>query len=203
MSNTFESVKLILESAGLSYDTDITDADTVEDVMKKVANSFIEQKRSQVQQMKSQLKVDFESFKETAKRESKNNSFAVLSLLRLIVKAGPHSGKEYSIKLKTVNFKIFLAHLMIFQRKSDIFVGRSTGAKFTRWGISLSNDSNVAITHGKFEVVDGKLCFTDCGSTTGTMINGNPINENDAQAVKVGDEIQLGDTSILVITEIQ
>eukprot|EP01029_Cantina_marsupialis_P002887 TRINITY_DN1276_c0_g1_i2.p1 TRINITY_DN1276_c0_g1~~TRINITY_DN1276_c0_g1_i2.p1 ORF type:complete len:216 (-),score=29.81 TRINITY_DN1276_c0_g1_i2:646-1215(-) len=189
MSNTFESVKLILESAGLSYDTDITDADTVEDVMKKVANSFIEQKRSQVQQMKSQLKVDFESFKETAKRESKNNSFAVLSLLRLIVKAGPHSGKEYSIKLKT--------------RKSDIFVGRSTGAKFTRWGISLSNDSNVAITHGKFEVVDGKLCFTDCGSTTGTMINGNPINENDAQAVKVGDEIQLGDTSILVITEIQ
>ena len=71
-------------------------------------------------------------------------------------------------------------------------VGRSTGKKFKNKGLSLSKDGEVSTTHGKFEVLDGNVYFTDLGSTNGTFVNEKPLNVGEPFPVCPGDRIHIG-----------
>lgn len=78
-------------------------------------------------------------------------------------------------------------------------VGRSRGKKVLKHGISLPKDPEVSTTHGKFLAKgNGKLYFTDDGSTNGSMVNGQLIQSHVEIPLESGMEIQVGGTIMLV-----
>lgn len=52
------------------------------------------------------------------------------------------------------------------------YVHATLWQQFKLGGVSLRKDSEVSISHGKFENTGGKVTFTDVGSTNGTDIEG-------------------------------
>lgn len=60
------------------------------------------------------------------------------------------------------------------------------------------DDSSVALCHAVIELRDGKATLTDLGQTGGTSRNGDRITK---ARLKSHDQIQLGNTSLLVILE--
>jgi FHA domain len=79
------------------------------------------------------------------------------------------------------------------------WVGRSSGKKFKERGISLSKDGEVSTTHGKFEVKQGKLYYTDAGSTNGSKVRGEDLPPETPFLLETGTELVLGQ-SIFKIT---
>jgi signal transduction histidine kinase len=60
------------------------------------------------------------------------------------------------------------------------------------------DDPNVSRRHARLALVDNQLVLTDLGSANGTFVNGAPVVE--PTVLKVGDRVQLGETTILVLT---
>ena len=86
-------------------------------------------------------------------------------------------------------------------------VGRSRSKKVLKYGISLPKDPEVSTTHGRFLVKGGgansssstaTVYFTDDGSTNGSMVNGQHIQNHVDIPLESGMEIQVGGTIMLV-----
>ncbi len=74
----------------------------------------------------------------------------------------------------------------------EIVIGRSTGV-----AIRLSDDG-VSRKHARLVVDQGNVRLDDLGSANGTLVNGTRVVDN--IALKDGDQIQIGSTTILKFT---
>lgn len=105
----------------------------------------------------------------------------------------------------TINVQIIGGHYagntytLVPKVRHPCWVGRSQGKKFKERGISLSKDLEISTTHGKFELVGGKLHYTDTGSTNGSKVGSEELNPDTPFPLENGTELILGQ-SILKIT---
>lgn len=60
------------------------------------------------------------------------------------------------------------------------------------------DSANVSRLHGKFLRQDGHSSFYDLGSSNGSIINGEKVTVNQANVLKAGDIIRLGDFVLLL-----
>lgn len=95
------------------------------------------------------------SKKGTAQKRTGSRSALSTLIVKVQVMSGPHIGQEFQLKPKA---------------RSYCWVGRSTGQKFTKNGISLCEDQEVSTAHGKILVKAGKLYYSDHGSTNGSFL---------------------------------
>ncbi|GMH91860.1 hypothetical protein TrVE_jg14415 [Triparma verrucosa] len=73
------------------------------------------------------------------------------------------------------------------------YVGRSTGKKFRESGLSLHKDLEVSTTHGHFKASkDGSIYFVDTGSTNGTFVGEEQLEEGSPLLIKDGARIRCG-----------
>ena len=77
-------------------------------------------------------------------------------------------------------------------KRGALMVGRSSGKKFKKSGLSLAKDDTASTTHGKVHIHRGVLSFTDLDSTNGTYINGEKIEPREPTEIKHGDTIRIG-----------
>jgi hypothetical protein len=110
---------------------------------------------------------------------SKPKEATLTGTIHIELVAGPHGGAVYDLKPRP---------------RSACWVGRSTGKKFKDRGISLPRDLEVSTTHGKFEMHQGKLCFTDDASTNGSKLGEAEIPANSPLELVNGMEIITGQT---------
>jgi len=75
--------------------------------------------------------------------------------------SGPHSGITYTLTVGS----------------TACFVGRSSGKKFREKGISLPKDNEVSTTHAKIELQRDAVVLVDVGSTNGTTLDGEAVEE--------------------------
>lgn len=106
------------------------------------------------------------------------------TIIHVEIIAGQYTGETYTLKPKA---------------RHPCWVGRSQGRKFKERGISLSKDLEISTTHGKFEVITGKLYYTDTGSTNGSKIGETELEPDIPLGLENGTEIILGQ-SVLRIT---
>lgn len=99
------------------------------------------------------------------------------------VTTGPHAGMTVTVQPKP---------------NSACLVGRSAGKKFREKGVSLSKDSEVSTTHGKFEIISGKAYFTDVGSTNGTVCKDRALATNEAFLLEEPVELILGGSTLRI-----
>lgn len=103
--------------------------------------------------------------------------------------SGPHVGEAFLLKPRI---------------RQTCLIGRSAGKKFRERGISLKKDPEVSTSHGKFEMkADGKLYYTDTGSTNGTFVEGIDLDVNTSLELKNGMEIMFGGASRARITIVE
>jgi len=77
--------------------------------------------------------------------------------------------------------------------QANTMLGRDEAADF------MINDDEVSARHAMIRV-DGPVCMlTELGSSNGTLVNGRPVREGVGQRLRHLDEIQLGETRILVL----
>lgn len=99
------------------------------------------------------------------------------------VTTGPHAGMTVTVQPKP---------------NTACLVGRSAGKKFREKGVSLSKDSEVSTTHGKFEIISGKAYFTDVGSTNGTVCKDRALATNEAFLLEEPVELILGGSTLRI-----
>ena len=110
-----------------------------------------------------------------------------------------------AISPTTVHIEIIGGHYngtsynLMPKARHPCWVGRSQGRKFKDRGISLSKDIEISTTHGKFEVIAGKLHYTDTGSTNGSKVGETELEPDTPLPLENGTELILGQ-SILRIT---
>jgi pSer/pThr/pTyr-binding forkhead associated (FHA) protein len=78
-----------------------------------------------------------------------------------------------------------------FDLNGELTIGRAGGC-----GITLSADTFVSQVHARVFDRDGDAYVEDLGSTNGTSVNGNPIEE--PTRLKRGDQVHIGETVLEV-----
>ena len=101
---------------------------------------------------------------------------------------GPHKGSTFTIK----------PHAKRLVPK----VGRSTGKQFIKNGISLPEDGEVSTVHGRFDVKNGHLQFTDIGSTNGTMLEGEALEPGEGVALQPGSVLVDGQCHLHIASDV-
>lgn len=100
----------------------------------------------------------------------------------LTVESGPHEGEVFRL-----------------QPFAGICpIGRSTGKRYRERGVSLPNDPETSTSHAKVRVMQGKIMYTDVGSTNGTFINGESVEQNESYELSNGMELGIGACRIRV-----
>lgn len=128
------------------------------------------------------------STKKTKSNSTKTNTSTRPSTIQIEIIAGPHqSDKKYMLKP---------------QQRKPCWIGRSTSKKFRERGISLNKDNEVSTTHGKFHIypsgVDGKLVYTDTGSTNGTVYGDQELEDNVPLELVDGMVLVFGGSHLLI-----
>jgi len=98
--------------------------------------------------------------------------------LEITVKGGAYDGFMYHIKPRA---------------RAPCFLGRSTSKKFRDKGISMPKDGEISTTHGKFDVKDDGVYYSDLGSTNGTLYENNDLEANKPLKLRDGLIIQVGE----------
>lgn len=95
----------------------------------------------------------------------------------LVVVRGPHRGRTVSV-----------------ENRSEVFVGRSSSAE-----LCLRQDKKVSQLHAKLLSVGGhRFVIADLGSTNGTFVNGERIEQTPLQS---GDRVRIGHSLIVYRTD--
>jgi predicted component of type VI protein secretion system len=102
--------------------------------------------------------------------------------LQAVVQAGDHIGRTFELRLT--------------RKGAPCWIGRSQGKKFRHNGISLPKDLEVSTTHGKIELRDGIVQFTDTGSTNGSKVDGKDVEADDAISLTTGTLLTVGQTQM-------
>jgi hypothetical protein len=119
-----------------------------------------------------------------AQKGSSKSKTTAAHVIRVEIVAGMYEGKVFDLQPKA---------------RTPCMVGRSQGKKFKDKGISLAKDLEVSTTHGKFEIINGNLYFTDTGSTNGTKVEGEELEPDTPYPLTNNLEILCGQ-SLLKIT---
>ena len=125
---------------------------------------------------------------EATQKQTKNKK---PTTIQIEIISGPHhnanSNNHYSLKPTY---------------KKPCWIGRSTSKKFREKGISLNKDDEVSTTHGKFHIYpsgsNGKLVYTDTGSTNGTVYNDVEIEDNVPLELVDGMVLVVGNSHLLI-----
>jgi hypothetical protein len=112
-------------------------------------------------------------------KSSKSKTAATAHTIRVEIVGGMYEGKVFDLQPKP---------------RGPCMVGRSQGKKFKDKGISLAKDLEVSTTHGKFEIINGNLYFTDTGSTNGTKVEGGELEPDTPFPLTNNLEVLCGQT---------
>jgi glycine betaine catabolism B len=100
------------------------------------------------------------------------------------------------LKLKSVNFEQqqFEEHFLDqrFPGQLDWSIGRNAECDL----VLLSPE--VSRVHGRISYTEAGYCFTDLGSTTGSLLNGEVVPVNENRLIEAGDLLQLGETFLRI-----
>ena len=121
--------------------------------------------------------------KKKAKTDSKSQSSSDSTKIQVMVVEGVH--KDALFKFKRTS-------------RLTVMIGRSTGKRFKRSGVSLFKDSEVSTTHGKIHVHKDDLCYSDLGSTNGSFLNGEALAARKTYVINDGDVLRLGQSHLKV-----
>jgi hypothetical protein len=129
-----------------------------------------------------------QDYAESRSATKKTNEEAKSTTIDIQIIAGPHSGSSFTLTPGL---------------RKPCWVGRSTSKKFRENGISLKKDDQVSTTHGKFHIhpasaTNGKLVYTDTGSTNGTLYNGEEIEDQVPLELADGMLLVLGGSHLLI-----
>lgn len=100
----------------------------------------------------------------------------------MVATTGPHKG---------IAFKMTVG-------AAACFVGRSGGKKFREKGISLPKDNECSTTHAKIELKNDAIVLVDVGSTNGTTVDGEPIEEGKPVPLAAGTTVVFGASTFTV-----
>ena len=124
--------------------------------------------------------------KKKAKTGAKSKSSSDSTKIQIMVVEGVH--KDALFKFKRTS-------------RLTVMIGRSTGKRFKRGGVSLFKDSEVSTTHGKLHVHKDDLCYSDLGSTNGSFLNGEALEARKTYIINDGDVLKLGQSHLKVSIE--
>ena len=79
---------------------------------------------------------------------------------------------------------------------------KNAGKKFREKGISLPKDNEVSTTHAKIELKNDEIVLVDVGSTNGTSVDGEPIEEGKPHPLAAGNTVVFG-ASTFTVSEIK
>jgi hypothetical protein len=114
--------------------------------------------------------------------ETNNNVPSTSVTLQAVVQAGDHVGRTFELRLT--------------RKGAPCWIGRSQGKKFRHNGISLPKDLEVSTTHGKIELRDGIVQFTDTGSTNGSKVDGKNLEADEPIPLTTGTLLTVGQTQM-------
>jgi hypothetical protein len=82
-------------------------------------------------------------------------------------------------------------------------IGRSKIKKFRETGLSLPKDGGVSTKHANVVLREGRLWYTDLGSSNGTELNGAEVPEHTEVELEDGAVLAIGDTQLTVFFKVQ
>ena len=121
-------------------------------------------------------KQEEQQSEETSAKKSKTSS-ENNNKIKIVVVEGVHKNASFNFKRT---------------QRLTVMIGRSTGKRFKKTGVSLYKDSEVSTTHGKIHVIKNDLCFSDLGSTNGSFLNGQALEARKSYVIHDGDVLKLG-----------
>jgi pSer/pThr/pTyr-binding forkhead associated (FHA) protein len=82
-------------------------------------------------------------------------------------------------------------------------IGRSKTNKFKKTGLSLPKDGGVSSKHANVVLREGRLWYTDLGSSNGTELNGAEVPKRTEVELEDGAVLAIGDTQVTVSFKVQ
>jgi len=162
---------------------DIDPESTVEAFLTSQRDKLVSEMESLTGMLVSELQEDC-----TKATDSLREDFASLKAdgyaLRLRATTGPHVGSLFDMEVFS----------------EPCYMGRSSGKKFKANGVSLPKDGEVSTTHAKIVINNGHLAVVDVGSTNGTTVDGNDMDEHIPAPISQGSVVVIGSTSLTVVT---
>mmetsp|Transcript_5065 Transcript_5065/g.6992 ORF Transcript_5065/g.6992 Transcript_5065/m.6992 type:complete len:197 (-) Transcript_5065:116-706(-) len=162
----------------------IDDQITVEQYLEMKCEIMIQELKQHAEVLCGKLRSELEEGK-TEVLSALSDSVAAVREQNVIVVAveGSHQGQKW--KLQPRNGK----------SGTVCWLGRSSGKKFREKGVSLKKDSEVSTSHGKIEAINGKIFYTDTGSSNGShLVGGESLEEGEPYELTNGTRLQLGST---------
>ena len=134
-----------------------------------------EQKEEEKEVEKEAEDVDKEKTTTKTKKKKKKKEYPNL-VFRCI--EGPYSGKKFLTRPRV--------------RGAKVLIGRSSGKRFRKNGLSLSKDQEVSTNHGRIDAKSGSLFYVDTQSSNGSRVNNEWIEENTPIRISSGDTLSVG-----------